>query len=72
MTILRGNIKRVTGTGTIMFSLPVEYRPLEKIRLPVLTNSGLGTIQIEVNGDVKYVAGGTSWIVLDGLMFSSS
>lgn len=69
-TRLRGNIRRASGTGTKMFTLPVGYRPPLKVRLPVLTDTGPGVIQVATDGDVKWVSGGTGWIVLDGLTFS--
>lgn len=70
MIHLRGNIKRASGTNVTMCTLPVGFRPYLKVRLPVLTDTGLGSIQIATDGDVKYVSGGTGWIVLDGLSFS--
>lgn len=68
--VLRGLIKRASGSGTAMFTIGTGFRPQLKIRLPVLTNSGMGSIDIATNGDVTLISGGTSWISLNGLTYS--
>lgn len=67
---LRGQIKRASGTGAAMFTLPVGYRPSAKVRLLVITDSGPGYIEIETDGNAKYISGGVGWISLDGLLFT--
>lgn len=67
---LRGNAKRTSGTGTKIAGLPTGYRPSSKVRFPVITDTGLGTVQIETDGDIKLLSGGTGWVSLDGLNFS--
>lgn len=67
---LRGNIKRSSGTGTTMATLPSGFRPLEKVRLPVLTDTGMGSILIATDGDIKWLSGGTGWMILDSLSFA--
>ncbi len=73
MVHLRGLVKDGTATaGTTLFTLPVGFRPLAQTVLITLTNSVLGALNIETDGDVN-VGGGTSsaWFSLENITFDT-
>lgn len=73
MVHLRGLVKDGTTTaGTTLFTLPVGFRPLAQTVCITLTNSVLGTMNIETDGDVN-VGGGTSsaWFSLENITFDT-
>jgi hypothetical protein len=71
-TCLQGAVRRVAGApaaGTVMFSLPAALAPQRKRRFAVPTDTGLGVVQAEINGDVTYQSGGVTEFFLDGIRF---
>ncbi|RYU92752.1 Kelch repeat-containing protein [Emticicia agri] len=68
---LRGSIKFGTSTsGTVLFTLPVGYRPSEVMMFAVTTTSlALGRVDIFPNGDVKVINGSSNHLCLDGISF---
>jgi hypothetical protein len=63
---LKGTVKN--GTQDI-FILPVGYRPNSILVFDVISSSGLGRIDITVNGGVSFVSGGNGFVSLDGITF---
>jgi len=59
--------------NTVLFNLPIGYRPraIERFQLP--TMGGLCLIDILPNGDVTLISGGNAgWISLSGIVFRAS
>lgn len=52
-----------SGSGTI-FTLPAGYRPSAKLLIDARGNSGVGYLEIDTDGTVDYVAGGTTWFTI--------
>jgi len=70
MVHLRGLIKNgVTTIDTTIFTLPAGCRPIKAMHIPVASNGAFGNIKIEVNGEVKFQVGSSSWFSLDGITF---
>ncbi len=66
---LKGLVSGGLG-GTILFVLPVGYRPAAR-ELHVAATSGAapGRLDIATNGEVWVVAGSSDWFSLDGITF---
>jgi len=59
--------------GQVAFTFPVGYRfPYSDMRVPCDGGAQLGIIQIESNGDLTPVVGGSVYIYLDGISFRAS
>jgi hypothetical protein len=71
LVFLRGLIYRFTGSGTTIATLPSGCRPPATMLFGVHTNTGLGRVDINNGGDIFVVSGGTDWIQLNGLVFST-
>lgn len=70
---LRGLAAGGTPSSTdVMFILPVGYRPANKELYPALTNSGIGRLDITINGEVMPYSGGGTWFTLSGITFEAS
>ncbi len=61
-----------TGAAARVFILPPGYRPAYKIVVAVITNTGIGQVDIEPTGEVRPVSGGTTWFSLSGITFMAS
>jgi len=70
MVELRGLVKRTSGTGTTIATLPVGYRPTRQTLFSVITNTGTGRVDALATGIIKLNSGGSGWVSLDGLAFS--
>lgn len=67
---LRGVVKDGTvGAAGVIFTLPVGYRPENNRIFSNYTNSGVGHVEVESDGDVIAKAGGNTWFSLDGVSF---
>lgn len=65
---LRGVVK--TGAvGTVIFTLPAGFRPINTELMPVVSNSAFGLVQVGSNGDVTAAGGSSTWFSLDGITF---
>lgn len=62
-----------TTSGTLMFTLPVGFRPDQPVAFPVLTYAGaaltMGEVRIDTGGNVIIIAGNNTSLSLDGLSF---
>lgn len=67
---LRGLVYRFTGSGTVIATLPSGHRPPAQCLIGIHTNTGLGRIDIQTNGQIVLVGGGADWVSLDGIVFS--
>lgn len=73
---LRGLVKNGVPHNTVIFSLPIDYRPIKNSIHPVLTSSSstdsIGRMNVNHNGDVLFglSGGGTDWVSLLGISFS--
>ena len=70
LVFLRGLVYRFTGTSVSIATLPVGYRPPAQCLIGVLTNTGIGRIDIQADGQIVWSSGGTDWIQLDTVFFS--
>lgn len=63
---IKGVIKSgITTSGTVLFSLPVGYRPLFTMPYPCMSNDVLGQIHILNNGQVRIISGSSVWFSID-------
>src|SRR5205085_9049108 len=72
---LRGLLKNATK-NSVIFTLPTGHRPSKDLIFVILssdgTNDSIGRINIRANGDVHYdLSGGTTWVSLNGISFST-
>lgn len=65
---LRGVIKSGT-VNAIIFNLPAGYRPANRKMLVVITDTGVGRLDILNDGNVYLISGGNGYVNLDGLSF---
>ena len=67
---LRGVVKRTSGTGTLIGTLPVGFRPLKTVGGGAYGDGGLANVQVESNGQINLVSGSTGgFIYLDRFFF---
>lgn len=62
---LRGLVKRTSGTGTTICTLPEGYRPAAQRLYGVYGDAGAGRIDITTAGAVLYTSGGTGFLSLE-------
>ncbi|RYU94236.1 Kelch repeat-containing protein [Emticicia agri] len=73
LVYLKGIIKDGTTTSsTVLFNLPVGYRPAEISVFAVLNGASYGRVDIFPNGDVKIISGGNTFLSLDGISFKAN
>jgi hypothetical protein len=65
---LKGIVKNGT-IGTVIFSLPVGYRPTAQYVFTVISGTGFGRVDVASNGDVIVGSGNNSGVSLDGISF---
>lgn len=70
LVLLRGLVARTSGVGTTIATLPSGYRPLAQCLYIMNTDTGVGRLDIQTDGQIIAISGGTGWIQLDGLSFS--
>ena len=70
MVQLRGLVKRSSGVGTTIATLPGGYRPTKQILYATITDSGIGRIDVDTAGIMTLVSGGTGWVSLNLPPFS--
>lgn len=66
---------RIAGgaSGSVVFQLPLGYRPSEYAPLSSIANDALARLEIRPNGDVVFLAGTAStYLDLDGLNFKAT
>ena len=68
---VRGTIKDGTATaGTVLFQLPIGYRPTKFVFLPIVHNGAWGFVYVTASGNVTLGMGVTNtYVTLDGLYF---
>lgn len=62
------------SSSSLILTLPVDYRPKERLVLPVASAGNLARIEISTDGTVRWMAGSTvqnDWLSLDGITFLS-
>lgn len=58
------------GTNSLIFTLPVGYRPLLfRILFNTVSASGLARVDVYTNGQIHLVGGANTGLTLDGLSF---
>lgn len=73
VVVLKGLIKSGTATsGTVIFNLPVGYRPATDIIFQNITNTAPGRVDISSSGNVRFEVGSNAWYSLDGISFMPS
>lgn len=69
---LKGTIKSGTVTsGTVLFTLPAGFRPLETLIFPVDSNNAHGRVNVQANGDVVIILGNATHLSLSGISFAA-
>lgn len=67
---LKGLIKNgVVVPGTVLFTLPLGYRPKNVCVIIVPSNEAYGRINIDPTGGVSVVVGSAAWLSLDNISF---
>ena len=70
LVLLRGLVARTSGVGTTIATLPSGFRPAAQCLYIMNTDTGVGRLDIQTDGQIIAISGGTGWIQLDGLSFS--
>lgn len=71
IVLLRGLVKRTTGSATVIGTLPLGYRPATHEIHVVATNTGYGEITISPStGEITLRVGGTGYVSLVDVSFS--
>jgi hypothetical protein len=68
---LRGLVERFSGASTSVAILPVGYRPVNETMFGVWTDTGAGRLDVQVVGNLFAVAGGATFVSLDGISFDT-
>jgi len=73
MVFLRGLVKRTSGTGTTIATLPAGYRPPARCLYGVHTSalSGADRVDVLASGEIYLSSGSVDYVQLDGLCFST-
>lgn len=61
---LKGLVK-LGAVGSVIFQLPVGYRPSHQVILAVIADNAIGRLDIDANGNVIHQVGGTGFFQLD-------
>ena len=70
LVLLRGIIKRTSGTETTILTFTAGYRPPDTVRYCQATDTGAGRVEVAGTGELVLAAGGAGWVSLDGIIFS--
>jgi hypothetical protein len=70
IVMVTGLVTRVSGVGTVIGTLPVGFRPVNDQLWDVITDSGLGRVDVDSSGNLNLVGGGTGWVSLFSKWFS--
>lgn len=68
---LRGMVERASGALTTILTLPVGYRPAKSEVFTVYTNTGVGRIDLQSDGQVVLAGGGVGFVSLSGITFDT-
>lgn len=66
---LVGVVGATYAAGNIIATLPAGYRPLEKEVFAVLTDTGIGRVDVDASGNITFMSGGTTFVSLSGIAF---
>lgn len=67
---LKGTITGGTATAdTVLFTLPVGYRPSESLFVAVVSNNSFGAVHVNTDGSVMVRAGSNVFFCLNGVSF---
>ncbi len=70
MVWMRGLVKRTSGSSATIATLPSGFRPSTIVRFGVDTDTGHGAVEVSTGGVVELKSGGTTFVQLEGLVFS--
>jgi hypothetical protein len=70
-TVYLDGISSIVAAETIIFTLPVGYRPSKRLLVPTVVGNGFGWIRIDSDGSVKLGNGfaSTVYISYGGITF---
>lgn len=57
------------GGGSVIANLPAGYRPKARLVFVVMTDTGVGRVDVLGTGDIQHVSGGTGFVSLNGITF---
>ena len=66
---LGGMVGPTYAAGNVIFVLPTGYRPIKTETFIVLTDTGVGRVDIDASGNVTFASGGTGFVSLAGITF---
>lgn len=74
IVMLKGLLRRssAASSGQVITTLPVGFRPVERILYTVYSNNGWGRADILPNGQVRFQNGSNVTFALDGIVFSGA
>ena len=71
LVFVRGTVQRTSGSATVIATLPSGYRPVNRTILGTVGGGdAVARVDIRTNGDIDVIAGSTTYIALDGIVFS--
>ena len=72
IVMLRGMVARTSGLGTTIATLPAGFRPPDDVMFATATSDYYGSVTVGPAGIVKYENGGTVWVSLSNVIFSTA
>lgn len=66
---LRGLIHRVSGTGTVIGTLPSGFRPPNFSRFPVASLGAYGQVRVDPDGTINFITGSVADVDLSAVDF---
>lgn len=67
---IQGRIDSGTATaGTVLFTLPAGFRPADVLSFAVHSNSAIGLVEVQADGDVAIRIGNNTSLDLNGINF---
>jgi len=73
LVVLKGLVMNgVVGCTTPIATLPIGYRPAGKLIFMNSSNSAMGRLDVDLDGQIRACTGSNAWFSLDGIKFMPS
>ncbi len=69
---LVANASTLSGSNTVIATLPVGYRPSEQLIFQTTSANVASRVDVWTDGTIRLVVGSTTWVALDGINFMPS
>jgi hypothetical protein len=67
---LQGAVERISGSATLIVTLPAGHRPAADVFFPVYTaGANVGSVSIGASGAVTFISGSPTFVSLEGISF---